>query len=503
MNASRKHFLTATAWSVMGLCLLGALQSAQAAAQRQPNIVFILLDNCGSEWFGCYGSEEGCTPQIDRLAREGIRFEHCYASPVCGPSRTMLLTGRYPFRTGFTLHHDAALYGGGGLDPKREIVWPRPLRDAGYATGIVGKWQINKLSDEPGALRQHGFDEHVGWPGEVDRDKVAPADYEKFLAAVRADSVEGTALFVRQIESRYWDPVLLRNGRRERLAGQFGPDVMQRAALDFVRRHRERPFLLYYPMVLTHGRTFTEPVVPTPLNMDPNRPRQAMYADMVRYADRLVGQFVESLDALGLRERTIIFVATDNGTEKSMVARRNGREVAGGLYTLTEAGGSVPLIVNCPKLLPGGRTVALADFTDVYPTVCDLAGVLLPKNIVLDGRSHAPLLRGEPGAKPARKWIFNQYHTTRVVRDIGFKLYSTGEFYDIAADPGEKTNLASIAEPPHAAARAAGRRARFAAARLAAAVQAAQPVGVQAPRRIGSPQVALVNSQLKETVKSN
>jgi len=205
--------------------------------------------------------------------------------------------------------------------------------------------------------------------------------------------------------------------------------------------------------VLTHGRTFTEPTVPTPLNMDPNRPHQAMYADMVRYADQLVGRFVESLDALGLRERTIIFVATDNGTEKSMVARRNGRKVAGGLYTLTEAGGDVALMVNCPKLLPGGRTVTLADFTDVYPTVCDLAGVPLPKNVVFDGRSHAPLLRGEPGAKPARKWILNQYHTTRVVRDTGFKLYSTGEFYDVAADPGEKTNLASSAEPAHTAAR--------------------------------------------------
>jgi arylsulfatase A-like enzyme len=79
---------------------------------------------------------------------DGVRFDHCYAAPVCGPSRIMLLTGRYPFRTGFTLHHDAALYGGGGLDPKRETIWPRVLRDAGYATGIFGKWQINRLSEE-------------------------------------------------------------------------------------------------------------------------------------------------------------------------------------------------------------------------------------------------------------------------------------------------------------------------------------------------------------------
>jgi arylsulfatase A len=110
-------------------------------------------------------------------------------------------------------------------------------------------------------------------------------------------------------------------------------------------------------------------------------------------------------------------------------------------------------MANCPKLLPGGRTVALADFTDIYPTVCELAGVHLAKGVVLDGRSHAPLLRGDPDAKPAREWILNQYHTTRVVRDAGFKLYSTGEFYDVAADPGEKANLAASADPRHAAAR--------------------------------------------------
>src|SRR5688572_28868805 len=91
-------------------CVLLPCITASGEAQSRPNIVFILLDNVGQEWFGCYGSEEGCTPTIDRLAKEGVRYENCYASPVCGPSRTMLLTGRYPHSTGFRLHHDAALY---------------------------------------------------------------------------------------------------------------------------------------------------------------------------------------------------------------------------------------------------------------------------------------------------------------------------------------------------------------------------------------------------------
>lgn len=436
-------------------CLLAATPPSARTAEDvpRPNIVFILLDNCGQEWLGCYGSEERCTPQIDRLAHDGVRFEHCYAAPVCGPSRIMLLTGRYPFHTGFALHHDAALYGGGGLDPRREIIWPRLLRDAGYATGIVGKWQINRLSEEPDALRQHGFDEHLVWPGEIDRDKLPPAEYEKFLSAVRAESAEGTGPFLRMIQSRYWDPVLLRNGHLERHEGQFGPDVMRETALDFVRRHRDHPFLLYYPMVLTHGKTFTEPVVPTPLNMDTSRPHKAMYADMVRYADKLIGEFVQELIALGIRDRTILFVATDNGTESRMVARRNGRDVAGGLYQLTEAGGDVALLANCPRRIPGGRTIALADFTDIHPTICDLAGVPRPDNHIFDGRSHARVLRGEPGAPPAREWILNQQAAVRVIRDTRFKLYSTGGFFDVSTDPEEKTDLAASAEPRDIAAR--------------------------------------------------
>jgi arylsulfatase A len=422
-------------------------------AARGPNVVVILLDNCGQEWFGCFGSEERCTPNIDRLASEGVRFENCYTPPVCGPSRMVLLTGRYLLRSGFTLHHDAALYSGGGFDPAREFVFARAFRDAGYATGLVGKWQINNLYDEPDVLNRHGFDEHLAWPGSIDATRISRDEYERYLAAVRAFSVEGTVKFMPFIESRYWDPVLIRNGTRESHAGRFGPDVMQSAALDFIRRHRDKPFLLYYPMVLTHGKSFTEPVVPTPLNADVNRPHHEMYADMLRYADRLIGEVAQTLDELDLREKTLLVVASDNGTEKETKARRNGRIVAGGLYELNEAGGNVALIANSPGLIPGGRTIPLADFSDVFPTLCEFTGVPVPKNVLLDGRSHAAVLRNQPGAKPAREWIFNQYGGTRCVRDTRYKLYSTGKFFDVQHDPQEVTDLAASSAPEHAAAR--------------------------------------------------
>ncbi len=427
---------------VRAVVLLPFLGCAAPAARRDlpPNLVFILLDNVGQEWFGCYGSEEGATPNIDALARTGARAEHCYAPPVCGPSRVVLLTGRYPFRTGWTVHHDAALYGGGGLDPAREVVLARPFREAGYATGIVGKWQINNLYDEPDALRRHGFDEHLAWPGSIDADRVRGPLHERFLEAIRQKDADYVSQANRDIESRYWDPVLIRNGRRETHPGRFGPDVLQEYALGFLKRHRGRPFLLYYPMVLTHGKSFLEPVAPTPQNLGRERTEQESFADMLRYADRLVGELVRTLEELGLRERTYVFVASDNGTEKRFSARRSGRRVQGGLYQLSEAGGSVVLIANCPARIPGGRTWALADFSDVYPTLCELAGVPPPRGVALDGRSLAAFLRGDAPDSP-RRWIFNQYHTRRVVRDGRHKLYSTGELYDVLEDPDEVRDL--------------------------------------------------------------
>jgi arylsulfatase A-like enzyme len=412
-----------------------------ATAPTRPNIVFMLLDNVGQEWFGCYGSEEKCTPNIDRLAATGVRVENCYTAPICGPSRTVLLTGRYPHRTGFRLHHDAALYSGGGLDPRREVLFPRALRDAGYVTGLAGKWQVNNLYDEPTVLREHGFTEHLAWPGSVDADQVRGAERERYWDAVRRESVEETVAFIQHIESRYWDPVFIRNGRREVHPGKFGPDVAHAYALDFLRRNRDRPFLLYLPMVLVHGETYTRPVVPTPDNRTPGRSEQQMFADMLRYGDRLVGEIVAELENLGLRENTIVFVASDNGTESRFKARRNGRVVPGGLYTLTEAGGNVVLLANAPARIPGGRTLPLADFTDVYPTVCELAGVPVPPEHGVDGRSFAGFLLGQPRARPHRDWILNEYHDVRVVRDTRYKLYSDGRFFDVEADPAETHDL--------------------------------------------------------------
>lgn len=434
------------------LVLLILLSLSSISTATSPNIVFIMLDNVGQEWFGCYGSEEGCTPNIDCLSSSGMRVQHCYTAPVCGPSRTVLLTGRYPHSTGFRLHHDAALYSGGGLDPKREVLFPRVFREAGYATGISGKWQVNNLYDEPDVLTAHGFEEQLVWPGSLDPKKVQGAELAKFWDAVkREDAVETTA-YIQHIEGRYWDPVFIRNGKREEHPGRFGPDVAQDFAFEFLRKHREKPFMLYYPMMLTHGATFTQPVVHTPDHPEKDLPHEVMFANMLRYADKQIGQFVAELEKLGLRDNTIVFIASDNGTEKSFHARRDGRVVTGGLYTLTEAGGDVVLLANCPKRIPAGRVLPLADFTDVYPTICELANVPLLSNHKPDGQSFAKYLLGETQT-PHRDWILNEYHETRVVRDTQFKLYNDGRFFDANADPEEQHDLAQSTASNHRAAK--------------------------------------------------
>jgi arylsulfatase A-like enzyme len=213
-----------------------------------------------------------------------------------------------------------------------------------------------------------------------------------------------------------------------------------------VKRHRDGPFFLYYPVLLTHGAYFGQPVTLTPENKaNPPATNQEAYAGMVRYMDRLVGEFVAALDRLGVRDNTLVVIATDNGTEESFTARRNGRQVKGGLYHITENGGNVAFLVNSPKLVPGGRVGSLTDFTDVFPTLCDFAGAPLPRGVTLDGHSYKSYLQGK-GDVP-RKWIFNEYRPDRVVRDTRYKLWDNGKFYDLERDPDEQRPLEPGSDP--------------------------------------------------------
>jgi arylsulfatase A-like enzyme len=409
------------------------------AAERGPNILFILADNLGKDWFGCYGSDEGTTPNIDRLASGGVRFRHCYMTALCSTSRAAIYTGRYGFRTGWHTHHDAAIYGGGGLDWQREITIARVLKNAGYATALTGKWQINDLYEQTDALAQHGFDEHLVWTGALVGEGTADHRW-------RASVAPGGK---RELESRYWDPVVFRNGERLVMSGKFGPDEYLNYLVDFMERHKERPFLACYASPLTHV-----PPVTTPNSTHADAADREKYIGMVRYLDEQVGRLVAALERLGLRENTIVVFTTDNGSSRHFSGTVGGKVVPGGLGTQTEPGLDTPLIVNCPGRVETSRVSdALVDCSDFFPTFADLAGVSPPAGLTIDGRSFTAELDNLPDTRSARDFVFTQYAGVRVVRDRRYKLYSDGRLFDVAADWLEQSNLASAQSPEAVSAR--------------------------------------------------
>ena len=418
--------LAVLCWIVPWTLASGSVaQAADRPRHQRPNILFILLDNVGKDWFRSFGSQEDQTPNIDRLAYSGLRFRNFYITPVCSTSRAMLLTGRYPFSTGWHTHHDAAIYGGGHLDWNREITFARLLRDAGYSTCISGKWQVNDLFDpaQQDALAKHGFEEHCIFP----EAKPGHPAHKK----------------------RYWDAYVIENGKRIDTTGRFGPDIFADYAIDYMRRHRDEPFLLFYPAILTHI-----PVTTTPLSPDAGATPREKFAGMVRYADHLIGRLVNALDELGLRDDTLVFITADNGTdngtdqgqEESLGGRIGGRISGEGIYSLTERGINVPFIVSCPSWISRSReSDALINAADVLPTFAELAGAELPKNVTIDGESFATVLQDGNDRDWSRPWTFTQYHTTRVIRGQRFKLFSTGQFFDLSADPIEQHDLSASA----------------------------------------------------------
>ena len=430
------YFLRYNCWAIMTylssitclflFLLLGMVQSAMGK-KSPPNILSIFSDDVGKEVLRCYGGESYQTPHLDELARSGMQFHHAYSMPVCHPSRLALMSGKYPFRHGQVTWGDF---------PKKEEphTFARYLQKAGYATAIAGKWQLCLLKDDPMHPRRLGFDhwDLFGWH-------------------------EGP---------RFYEPMIYRDGKvRTDTLGHYGPDLYVRSLIEFMKANRDRPFLAYYSMAVTHEVTddLDPPVPHGPFDRYDN------YAEMVAEMDRAVGRVVAALNALKLREKTLIIFVADNGTPPEIiiraegkklikipvVSRRNGQDVPGGKKQLNNAGTNVPMIANWPGTIKAGQKVNdLVDFSDILPTFLDLAGTNPPANRKLDGVSFASRLRGtgpsrrsftyceeavlpkpggvEPdGTSSGLKWVRNQK----------WKLYNDGRLFHMAADPMEKSPI--------------------------------------------------------------
>lgn len=416
----------------------GFIPLSEAAESRPPNIVFIMADDLGKDWIGCYGADNIETPEIDQLADEGLKFHNVYSMPQCTPTRATLLTGQYPFRTGWTNHWDVPRWGVGYFDWRKYTTFAELLKTAGYKTAIAGKWQINDFRVEPNALEKHGFDDWCVWTG---------------FEAGNKPSAE-----------RYWDPYIhTREGSRT-YKGQFGPDIYCDFLVEFIQKHRDQPHMVYFPMALTHG-----PLVHTPDEPKASTKLENQQA-MVRYTDKLVGRLVKTYDELDLRENTVIIFTTDNGSGGGVRGTMNGVRPSGGKASNYEGGVCEPFIVSWPGTVASGKeTDALVDFSDLLPTFCELGGAKVPTDLTLDGRSFAPLLKGDADDSP-RDWILAMGHGAgirdaggvrgrtdyfhRVLRDKRFKIWTDDEgeivkLFDLKNDPGEKNNL--ISDPPAAA----------------------------------------------------
>ncbi len=407
-----------------------------AAAIDKPNILFIMVDDLGKDWIRCYGADNIQTPNIDALAKGGMKFHNAYSMPQCTPARVTLLTGQYPWRTGWVNHWDVPRWGVGYFDWQQQTTFASIMKSAGYAAAIAGKWQINDFRVEPQALRKHGFDDWCVWTG-----------YE----TQNPPSAE-----------RYWDAYIHTQDGSKTYQGKFGPDIYCDFLIDFMQRHHDEPMMLYFPMTLTHG-----PLTNTPAEPDVKDP-QGKHRAMVRYTDAIVGRLVTALDALRIRDRTLVFFTTDNGTSGGLLGTVGGQRPSGGKATTYEGGVCAPFIVNCPGLVAAGtETDALTDFTDLLPTFAELAGAGVPRDLTIDGHSLAPLLLGKANAGP-REWMMALGHgaarldeqgvrgahdyADRVIRDKRFKVWIDTNrritaLYDLSHDPRERENLLGSDKP--------------------------------------------------------
>ena len=409
---------------------LSVSPSRAADSPTKPNILFIMVDDLGKEWISSYGADNIETPQIDALAKTGMKFHNAYSMPQCTPTRATLLTGQYPWRTGWVNHWDVPRWGVGYFDWEHYTTFAKVMKTAGYSTAIAGKWQINDFRVEPEALRKHGFDDWCVWTG---------------FEAQNPPSAK-----------RYWDPYVHTREGSKTYEGQFGPDLYCDFLIEFMKEHRTEPMMLYFPMALTHG-----PLVHTPAEPKAST-KIEKHTAMVRYTDHLVGRLIAALDELELRDNTIVIFTTDNGTSGGSLGTIKGQKPSGGKAKKYEGGVCEPFIVNCPGLVPSGtETDALTDFTDLLPTFAELGGAKLPADRTLDGKSFAPLILGTADDSP-RDWIMALGHgsakldkegvrgvhdyTDRVIRDKRYKIWieptrEIAAFYDLKSDPLEKTNL--------------------------------------------------------------
>jgi arylsulfatase A-like enzyme len=357
----------------------------------KPNIILIFADDLGIEALNAYGGRGVRTPHLDKLASNGMLFTHCFANPACSPSRAEIMTGTYPRFTG--IKHVLARWNDDAyLDPKQFNSFANQLKQVGYATAIAGKWNVSWL-ERNDTVKAFGFDEHCLWQM-YDRKGVK--------------------------RSRFYQPHFRRNGKidEESIADRFGPDVLADFMIDFMKRKKDEPFLIYYPALLVHTPYVRVPGGPKTNALPDSRQKNGpvCFPEMVEYLDKNVGRLINAVDELGLSNNTIILFCADNGTHGPVTSvwGENRTRIKGGKMTMTDRGSRVPLIVSWPQTIkPGTRCDDLVELADFLPTFLDIASAPKPMQRV-HGQSFFPQLVGEEA--PSKQWVHIEYKNNRQIR---------------------------------------------------------------------------------------
>ena len=406
-----------------------SLATLHAAAPTKPNIVFILADDLGFAEIGANGSDRYQTPHIDSLAKTGIRFNHFYTAPLCGPSRALILTGRYAFRTGAVTQDACANIIRKG--DKAEVMIPTVLKKAGYATAMIGKWgQLLPSGD----AAEWGFDHMMSF-------KASGVYWNKAAAAswVKKYGLDGDKFGEGGVRANP-GPYNIDAKKLTMADHEYMPDLMHKDAMAFINEHKDQPFFLYYSMSHVHSQILPTPdSTPPPPGLDAAAKYARVYRDNITYMDKLVGLLLAELDRLKLRDNTVLFFMGDNGTAKaaSDLATIGGRRIVGQKGGMEEGGGLVPFIINWRGVTPAGRlSENFTDASDLLPTFAEIAGAPLPENRIIDGKSLFPQIKGE--SKSPRMWAFTQLGENYHVREAGWKLNQSGQLYDMKNAPFEE-----------------------------------------------------------------
>lgn len=391
------------------LVLIAACVSPRVEIDERPNVLLILVDDLGVECLSSFGGTSYLTPNIDALTAGGLRFENAFCTPVCTPSRVQLMTGRYPFRTGWDAGIWTRDYDDRRVDPGLPSIG-RVMKTAGYATAVAGKWQLCHFEQEPDHAEQLGFDESFLWTYRL-REDGSP-------------------------DRRFWKPSIWKNGAKDVALERdelYGPDLYCEFLIDFIERHEEERWFAYFPMALVHRPYTVTPAtvadVSSTLAEAPAKEKDSLerFGDNVAYMDALVGRLVAALERLELRDNTLILFTADNGTDARITSLVGNLVVEGGKTKMNDVGAGVPLIASWPGVVTPGTCSDLVDFTDVLPTLAEVARVEAPED--LDGRSFLPQIQGRRG-KP-RDWIYVQLEGRWFMRERTWRLHDDGRLFDV------------------------------------------------------------------------